>query len=238
MSRRFSFNWRVSTFAAVCLVSFVNLGFWQLARESEKRELIAVRESRQSKEPVSAIDLPDHLNLAGVLVQLTGQYGDVVALLDNRVLEGRVGFEVHQAFFDESDRVFLVNRGFVVMARTRQDPPAIPEIRSGRVSIRGSVYQRRGVPLQLKREQGPIVKFPAIVQQVDMSRLSESLGTEIYPYVIRLAPDQFGALPRHWPETVMQPEQHRGYAIQWFVMAIAVLIAWLFFSFREEEEQK
>jgi cytochrome oxidase assembly protein ShyY1 len=32
----------------------------------------------------------------------------------------------------------------------------------------------------------------------------------------------------------MSPEKHKGYAIQWFSMALAVLIAWLFFSFSKD----
>jgi cytochrome oxidase assembly protein ShyY1 len=33
----------------------------------------------------------------------------------------------------------------------------------------------------------------------------------------------------------MTPEKHFGYALQWFTMALAVTLAWLFFSFRKEE---
>ena len=117
------------------------------------------------------------------------------------------------------------------MGRTRSDPVVIPEVRPGKISIDGKVYQSDGAPLQLKREQGQIKLFPAILQQVEMERLSDSLDMDIYPYVIRLAADQPGTLPRYWPNTVMSPQKHRGYAVQWFAMAFAVLIAWLFFSF-------
>ena len=231
MSRQFSFNWKVSIFAFVCMVLFVNLGFWQLNREAEKRELIAELSARDSQRPMLANELPIHADLSGVPVRLAGEYGDVVALLDNRVLKGIVGFEVHQIFYDDLGQVFLVNRGFVAMGRTRSDPVVIPEVRPGKISIDGKVYQSDGAPLQLKRERGQIKLFPAILQQVEMERLSDSLDMDIYPYVIRLAADQPGTLPRYWPNTVMSPQKHRGYAVQWFAMAFAVLIAWLFFSF-------
>lgn len=236
MSRQFSFNWRVSIFAFVCLVLFVNLGYWQLNREIEKREFIAELSVRESQRQMLAIELPIQGDLSGVPVLLTGEYGDVVALLDNRVLKGIVGFEVHQIFYDDSRQVFLVNRGFVAMGRTRADPVIIPEVRLGKMSIHGKVYQSDGTPFQLKREQGQIKQFPAIVQQVEMERLSDSLDLDIYPYVVRLSADQPGALPRYWPNIVMAPQKHRGYAVQWFAMAFAVLIAWLFFSFRVIDE--
>ncbi len=236
MSRQFSLNWRVSIFAFVCLVLFVNLGFWQLNREIEKREFLAELSARESQRPMLANELPIHGDLSGVPVRLTGEYGDVVALLDNRVLKGIVGFEVHQIFYDDSRQVFLVNRGFVAMGRTRADPVVIPEVRPGKMSIHGKVYQSNGAPLLLKREQGRIKQFPAILQLVEMERLSDSLNVDIYPYVIRLATDQPGTLPRYWPSTVMSPQKHRGYAVQWFAMAFTVLITWLFFSFRVIDE--
>jgi cytochrome oxidase assembly protein ShyY1 len=61
-----------------------------------------------------------------------------------------------------------------------------------------------------------------------------AFGERVYPLVIRLEIDQLGSLPRYWPSTVMSPEKHKGYAIQWFSMALAVLIAWLFFSFSKD----
>jgi len=87
----------------------------------------------------------------------------------------------------------------------------------------------------LLNDQSPLsVEFPIIVQQIDVEKMNDAVGKRVYPFVIRLEADQFGALPRYWPSTVMSPEKHRGYAIQWFLMALAVLIAWWFFSFRKD----
>ena len=230
--REFRFNWRVTAFAAVFLVLFTNLGFWQLNREVEKRQYIAERQARLGEAPLSAVDLMSATSsLVGARVVLSGGYESGLTLLkDNVVLNGQVGIEVHQLFNEESGYNFLVNRGFVPMGRTRTDPVEIPSVENSDLHIVGSVYVSHGDTITLG-ESAALSGFPVIVQKVEIGPLEQVAQKEIYPHVIRLAAGEAGALPRYWPDTVMPPEKHRGYAIQWFMMALAVGIAWLFFSF-------
>ncbi len=234
MKRTFRFNWRVTVFSILCLAGFLGLGNWQLEREVEKRELLAQKAHRASLQPLQAANLLKEGDLGGLPVRLVGEYHEPVLLLDNKVLKGKVGFEAHQLFRDDTGFVFLVNRGFVPMGRTRQDLPEFPKVHHEHADIRGRIYQP-GNQIMLLNDQGPLTtEFPIIVQQIDVEKMNAAVDKRIYPFVIRLEADQFGALPRHWPGTVMSPEKHRGYAMQWFLMALAVLIAWLFFSFRED----
>lgn len=188
--------------------------------------------------PVAALELESFDQVLGLPLGLSGHYReDVTLLLDNVVLEGRVGFEVHQLFSDLSGRQFLVNRGFAAMGRTRQDPVDIPPTGTEDLQIVGVIYEREGAPLSPVDSDDVFRAFPAIVQQIDIAALEKKLSIELYPHVIRLGVDQPTALPRFWPDSVMPPEKHLGYAIQWFTMAIAVVIAWLFFSYRREEDE-
>lgn len=238
MARKFQFNWKVTTFFVVFLVTFLRLGLWQLDREDEKRSLIAERETKLQQAPTSASDIGLAGDLRGVPIRLDGVFNEGITLLrDNVVLNGKVGFEVHQLFEDVSGRRFLVNRGFVPMGRTRQDPVVIPAPDKGRHSLTGIVYPSMAAPMALENIDAGADGYPVIVQQVRTDWLTERLGDEVYPFVIRLNEEQPGALPRYWPDTVIPPEKHFGYAIQWFSMALAILIAWLFFSFRKEEVQ-
>ena len=238
MARKFQFNWKVTTFFVVFLVTFLRLGLWQLDREDEKRSLIAERETKLQQAPTSTSDIGLAGDLRGVPIRLDGVFNEGITLLrDNVVLNGKVGFEVHQLFEDVSGRLFLVNRGFVPMGRTRQDPVVIPAPDKGRHSLTGIVYPSMAAPMALENIDAGADGYPVIVQQVRTDWLTERLGDEVYPFVIRLNEEQPGALPRYWPDTVIPPEKHFGYAIQWFSMALAILIAWLFFSFRKEEVQ-
>ena len=234
MKRTFGFNWRVTVFSVLCLAGFVRLGIWQLEREVEKRYLLAQKEHRVSLPPLQAANLREEGDLEGLPVRLVGEYHEPVLLLDNKVLKGKVGFEAHQLFRDDTGLLLLVNRGFVPMGRTRQDLPKFPKVHHEDADIRGRIYQP-GNQIMLLDDQSPLsAEFPIIVQQIDIEKMNAAVGQRIYPFVIRLEAGQFGALPRYWPGTVMSPETHRGYAIQWFLMALAVLIAWLFFSFRKD----
>lgn len=228
-------NWKVTVFSVVAFALFVNLGLWQTERAAEKVDLMAREALRRSAPPASLAEVTAPVD--GARVRLTGRFDpEHVFLLDNRILEGRVGFEVLVPFRDEiSDRWVLVNRGFVQMGRTRRDVPDIPPVPGGEVSITGSIYVLKerppgDVPLTAELASGmTILQFPA------PSLVEETAGLDLYEHVVRLTADAPAALPRHWPVTVMSPARHRGYAIQWFFMAGAVLVAWTLFTFRRRQ---
>ncbi len=238
MKRVFRFNWKVTVFSVLCFTGFVYLGNWQLEREVEKRELLAQNAQRLSLPPEQAAKLKVEGNLEGLPVRLVGQYREPVLFLDNKVFKGNVGFEAHQLFHDETGMHFLVNRGFVPMGRTRDDKVELAEVHNKPANILGRIYQPGSQIVLLHNKNQVIPEFPAIVQQIDVEKVINTVGEEVYPFVIRLEVDQFGALPRYWPSTVMSPEKHRGYAIQWLAMALAVLIAWLFFSFSKDSHHE
>jgi len=234
MNRTFRFNWKATVFSGFCLSGFLQLGLWQLEREDEKRELLSQNAQRQMLAPLEAAKLPEEGDLEGMPVRLVGEYHEPVLLLDNKVLKGNVGFEAHQLFRDNTGLFFLVNRGFVPMGRTREDQLKFPKVHDKPADIQGRIYQPESQILLLAEQNQMLSEFPVIVQNIDGKKMIAALGERVYPLVIRLEADELGALPRHWPSTVMSPEKHKGYAIQWFSMALALLIAWLFFSFSKD----
>jgi cytochrome oxidase assembly protein ShyY1 len=60
--------------------------------------------------------------------------------------------------------------------------------------------------------------------------LSAGLSEPLFPWELRLAPDQPGGFRRDWPVVNVSPEKHRGYALQWFTMAAALLLLFVFRS--------
>ena len=244
MKRHFVFSIRISVFAAVCFGSFLWLGFWQLDREKEKISMIAGEALQALETPQTLAGEIDQLALVdGQRVKISGEYDPkVVLLLDNRVLEGKVGFEVHQLFNENSGNAALVNRGFVPMGRTRTDSPAIPPVSTGEITITGRVHYPVAPMLapDTRDESFEDLAFPVIVQHPDLTRLKRHLGDRLQgslaAFVVRADADAPGALPRYWPTTVMLPERHRAYAVQWFAMAVAVLLAWAAVSFPRQPQ--
>lgn len=233
-------NWKVTTFSLVFLVVFVRLGFWQLSREEEKIALLEAQAARANQQPMTlaAAAAADTGNLHLAPVSARGQYdSSSIFLLDNRVLNGEVGFEVLIPFEEAgSGQRVLVNRGFVPMGRTRQAIPDIPPVPAAETTLQGRIYigDYRDIP---RGEVAAPLGSMTVVQQANPRVLAELRGSEWFSHLVRLSIEDPHALPRHWPVTVMQPETHRGYAVQWFLMAIAVLIAWAAFTVSDNRRQ-
>ena len=187
--------------------------------------------------PLPALELPTQGNLNGIRIVLSGKYDEEkVLLLDNRVLHGRVGYEVVHLFHDvRADTRFLVNRGFIPMLGSRAQLPDIPQVPQEPLQVTGRVHHPARADYVLRADTLVFDTFPVLVQSLNLSAHAWSAMVpehSVYPYVIRLDEEQPGALPRYWQATMLLPQRHLGYAIQWFAMAVAVCLLWLFFSFR------
>jgi cytochrome oxidase assembly protein ShyY1 len=59
---------------------------------------------------------------------------------------------------------------------------------------------------------------------VSAFRAEELFGQAFFSYQLRLDQDSPGALQTGWATVSVQPAKHTGYAVQWFVMALVLLI--------------
>jgi cytochrome oxidase assembly protein ShyY1 len=65
-------------------------------------------------------------------------------------------------------------------------------------------------------------------QHLDIAELGAALGQALYPYALVLDEGQPGLFQRDWqPGVTMTPEKHLGYAVQWFGLAVALLIIYV-----------
>jgi surfeit locus 1 family protein len=235
--RCYRFEWKLSLLTALLLPLMLSLGFWQLRREAEKLALQVHYEQRQHEAPVAITALQGHDNLQYRQVQLTGVVDSAhIYLLDNRIYQGQAGYEVIVPVITAESLVVLVNRGWIAPGATRAELPMIPAM-PAEVSVQGSIYQRVGETLVLGdslESEG----WPKVVQTLDPQRLAELAGydsrTTIFPHSVRLAQAQPGVLTRYWPVISTSPEKHRGYAVQWFLMATALVLLYGYYSTRTE----
>ena len=65
--------------------------------------------------------------------------------------------------------------------------------------------------------------WPIQMRGLDMDVVADLLEEELFPFVVRLTADQPGVLVRNWPAVNVNINMHLGYALQWFVFALAVL---------------
>lgn len=223
-SRRPRFRWRPNgrllLFCLPLLPITLGLGFWQLQRADQKRALLATYESRRQSAPIPVAKVDpgsDHLYVR-VEVEGAPDAGHQF-LLDNRMRNGRPGFEVLTPVALDGGGWALVNRGWIAAGATRAQLPDIPPLPE-RIDWIGYLYQVPGKPLVLGRDEP--AAWPQVVEQVDRTQLERRLGYPLFPDVVRL--ESSPGLDTTWTMVNLTPEQHIGYAVQWFAMATALAI--------------
>lgn len=237
--RRYRFDWKLSLLTAALLPLLLSLGFWQLRREDEKLALQATYDARQREMPaeLKSLDLSQDQQYRQVTVQ--GHYDNAHNfLLDNRIYQGKVGYEVVVPLETADHTLVFINRGWIAQGASRADLPVIPAIDDD-VAVRGSVYQPVGDSLVLSdalEGEG----WPKVIQTLDVPRMAQLAGYsdagKIFPYTVRLAEAEPGVLTRYWPVISTTPEKHRGYAVQWFAMATALIGLYFFYSTKDDTQ--
>jgi cytochrome oxidase assembly protein ShyY1 len=221
-------HWPTTLFALALLPLFLGLGRWQLQRADQKAQAQVAFEQRENAAPQNLMQLSEEPELY-TRIAVTGSFDNAHSfLLDNRILHGRFGYEIITPFMiRDSARKLLVNRGWIEGDPARRQRPAIPAV-EGEVQVHGYVY-RDGTKMTFfgnGREQ----QWPKLVENLLADDLQHQLGMSIYPFILRLDGDSAGVLRAEWQIISMGPERHIAYAVQWFAMALTLIIVWLLIS--------
>lgn len=234
---------RKTTLLTACLLPLlIGLGFWQLDRQQQKLQILNVYQQRISAPPLSLIDHWQRLqdeDASYRRVQLRAHLRPrPLILLDNRINNGVVGYEVIQSAVLDDSRIVWLNRGWVPAGRTRQDLPT-PVTLAGSIVLQAHVYIPLGKPFILSNQPLSVgSETPIIAQQIDMAELLQmSKPAEAFPYLLRLEEGSSAALEVQWPAVNTRPEKHQAYAIQWFAMAIALIVFYVLRSIEKKPDE-
>ncbi len=226
---KWQINVRLSIFTLLFLPLLTTLGFWQLHRADEKQTILENHSAQQA--------LPT-LALSSNTVEYLSKFRRVSAsgefvvdrywLLEGRIRHGVPGYEIMVAFAPDetSDKLLLVNRGWVEAA---QDRTVLPDIvhPHGEVWLEGYVLAPYDSPL-IDERKNTLFSWPHRILEVDFDIMRDQIGEDLYPFVLQLAEDDPLAFDVMYVPTNMPPAKHRGYAMQWFAMAFALMLLWLF----------
>lgn len=227
--RQWRFDWRLLLFSGLFLPLLVSLGFWQLERAQEKKTQLLQWEKQSSE-----LSWPGHIAAgpeSGQPVTLSGRYGDSTWLLDNRTRDGAAGYEVLSLFQPHEGKPLVINRGWVLAPRRRDELPTI-STPAGDLEISGrlSKYPEPPVLMQTSENQDQWPRRVQSLTKLDVEKLKPSVA----PLILRLkGPDQPGAYRADWAPDRMGPQTHYGYAFQWFSLALALVILMLIASYRK-----
>lgn len=248
---QFQPGWRMTLFTGVMLPLTLTLGFWQVDRAAEKRQMESAYLSKITALPVpptaTALDTPFQR------IRVTGEFTNEIFLVDNQVANGKPGYWVLQVLQvrqvrqvereqkqqqqqkqklkhkagAETDAVrLLVNRGHVSAPATRDTLPEV-DTPAGPITLIGVVWPFTGLIPVLDDDEWPD-GWPKRVQRLDvhrMAQLSDAAAAEI-----RLEAGQPGVLLAAPFATVLSDAKHRGYAATWFGLAIALVCLFVIYG--------
>jgi len=213
----------------VVAVVTVLMGCWQLDRAHMREELAARYDSLAKLAPVAIggqrIDAGalDYHRVSARGRWLT-EYG---IFLDNQVYQGQAGYDVHMPLrLEGSDLCLLINRGWVAAGRDRAHLPTI-KTPDGSVEVFGTVQ----LPARFK-EFGTTYREGRIWENVTLERFSAWSGLSLQPAIIRQTDDPGDGLIRDWPRPDSGADRNRGYAVQWFGLALLTCLLWAYHFFR------
>jgi len=203
--------------AVICMVL---LGFWQLDRMHQKEQRLASIAQKSGEGAISLDALkPQQEDIRDYQVGFNGRAeSNQILFLDNRVQNGKVGYEVLVPV-QSTDGTVLVNFGWVAAPSLRSELPEVDLAQTyqhfhGRISIPGhNPVVRETLPFD--------ASFPVVIQAVDLDFIRRLTGKSLLPYVVELTAPEQSEFIRDWQPVVMPPEKHFAYAIQWFGLAVA-----------------
>lgn len=202
--RSYIFKFKLA-FSLLCLFLFVlccTLGVWQIKRYHFKVALLA------HFQPTKVI---------GHYVQ------SETMLVQNRYHDGQIGFEVLTPFQIKGEKkLLLVNRGWVAKL-DKQTLSAREQQITGYIKLLDEYQFILG-----KNILNPTA-LPIVMQKIDLDELTRMTHRDYYPYILRLDAKEPNGFVREWIVSAMPPERHMAYAVQWFALALVLLIAYFCF---------
>jgi len=206
------------------VAALVMLGLWQLQRAQEKQMLVDHYEERMNAKSVQVSQTRMGSDMEYFPAQVKGQFeAQYQILLDNRVHEGRVGYDVLTPFRIQNARMrILVNRGWVPVGPSRARLPVLETPGQAQI-ISGYLYRPPERYFSLEKRLPTLAD--KVWQNLDLERFQTEAGYPLQPYVLRLDVGLPGAYQQLSPGYSDQwVDRHRGYAVQWFGLALVLLI--------------
>jgi surfeit locus 1 family protein len=229
----------LGTLALLVVVALcVRLGFWQLARHQERREMnAAVAERLVAPAVRDPALLADTAGLYYRAATVNGVYDNERSIvLPGRSHRGVPGVHLlSPLLLDGRSDAILINRGWVPSPDASTIDVADFAV-ADTVSVHGLVLPFPGAAQSLAQRPGGDVSeggFRRVWYTVDATRLAAQYPYPLLPVLVQELPDE-GAASRDRPRYPARLEApplddgpHLGYALQWFSFGLIGIIGWL-----------
>jgi surfeit locus 1 family protein len=227
----------VSLITIVAIAILCQLGLWQIQRAEEKLLKVNFIKKQQQKSVIK-IDpgyhsLLESSQLQYQTIQITGYFEPSKQFyLDNKKYQGKIGYEIITPFrLENSAHYLLINRGWIVMGKNRNQLPII-ETPSKRVVLSGTIMrppQKHYRPGINKPNEGNV----KIWLYLDTDYYSQKSGYSVYPLILLLDKHNQYGFTRQWPKFKAKSTVHYAFAMQWFAFALFFLISYFYIGFKK-----
>ena len=236
---RIAFRFRLIPFVAtVLLVALgVALGQWQDRRADAKIAIQDKLSARASAGPVIVgSQLLPYAQVEYRTVKVAGQFvSGFPIFLDNRPLGGKTGYYLVMPFkIAGSDTHVLVTRGWLPRKPGEHDQRPDFATPAGTVVVTGVAKASMARVMQLG--QPAAVKPQALLQNIDPAGFAAATGLTVQPFFIEQSEPAVAGddMVRDWPAPALGVDKHRGYAFQWYALAVMALLFFVFTGFKRE----
>lgn len=232
--RRFRLRLWPTVMTVLGVALMIGLGTWQLERLAWKTEIIRSAEAGLTAPP---IDLPPGSELAALdfrHVSARGTYLNEAAIgFGLSAVGGEPGGRLVTPMRLDDGRIVLVDRGWLPEPLLPPRTPAGLQP-AGTVSIDG-IARWRG-----NQAAGWMVPSNEPLKRRwfswDIPALQAALGLDLVPVEIVLERSEGPAdLPKAQPVTIDLPNDHLGYAITWYGLAVVLLVIYIMSSLSKPE---
>lgn len=222
-------GWKITVFTFFFLPVFLTLSVCQYDRSNDKQLLLDSYQVKKLKPAISYENVDWKLTLDFQNVILTGPLTSLSGfLLDNSTNAGKPGYKQIVPVLMDDGFVLLIDLGWIEKDFNIQDRQRVlPKINT-QINATGFL---RPVPERVTLKDIKI-ENQDVLQSLDLALLENKYKKPIRPWLLNLDPFHPQATIDTWQPTVVSPQRHFGYSVQWFLMAIALLGMYLYLSYR------
>ncbi|MCW8877280.1 MAG: SURF1 family protein [Kangiellaceae bacterium] len=217
------------------------LGFWQLNRAKEKQ--VTLYQLEQGS--ISSIDdltllTQQHLaQFQHVELELEVEHEKTI-YLDNQTNNKAPGYHVLNLVKDvKTGKFLLINRGWIFAGKDRNYLPEVEKPLST-WDIKGRLYSiGEGVAATAQGEIEYLsdgIRLPVLDKRV-LGQLKDNFRLPLEDFIVRIDKNEQHALEVNWMWTNMPVEKHLAYAVQWFGLALALLIICIIVAVKKKTEK-
>ncbi len=226
-------------FSLLCLFLFslcITLGVWQLHRYAYKKTLLMTYQERLKAAPKAFKDIAQTNDLQFQSVSVQGNYrNDLTLLIQNRFYHDELGFEVFTPLQIPHDKkLLLIDRGWI----KKSELNSLANATSGKQKITGHLKLLNEYQFILGANILEPDKKPLVLQRMDVNDLNQVTHELFYPFILQLNANEPNGYVRNWTITTIPPARHMAYAVQWFALALVLIIGYFCFCCEEVKEKK